>query len=157
MVVRPCDRNSKSINHSTGQFRTFLWLVKLFVKGRNFCGTLHLFICTWFLTFSSWKYWVWWTWIFFPTLNWIFAGYTGNKNPVKNPVHETRNVKLENVTNQVQINWGTDFLADCRTKVRLFDKVEVLGLSCLYNRTEIDKVWVLSAKRLWIWSSFKYN
>ena len=63
-----------------------------------------------------------------------------SKNTGKNPVLETRNVKLENVTNQVQIDWGTGFLADCRTKVRLFDKVEVIGLSCLYNRTEIDKV-----------------
>ena len=32
-------------------------------------------------------------WIFFPSLNWIFADYTGSKNPVqtgkKIPVHQT--------------------------------------------------------------------
>ena len=43
-------------------------------------------------------------------MNWIFAGYTGSKNPVqirkKNPVYQTRNFKLENVKNQVQIDRG---------------------------------------------------
>ena len=123
-----------------------IWILNYLskLKGRNFCGTLPLSICTWFLTFSSLKYRVW--------LTWIFAGFTKTvKIQEKKTVLETRNVKLENVTNQVQINWGTGFLADCRTKARLFDKVEVLGWNCLYNRTEIDKVWVLSAKRLWIW------
>jgi hypothetical protein len=43
-------------------------------------------------------------------LNWIFADYTGNKNPVqtrkKNPVHQTQNFKQEIVKNQVQIDRG---------------------------------------------------
>ena len=46
-------------------------------------------------------------WIFFPSLNWIFAGYRGSKNPVqtrkKNPDHQNRDFKLKNVKNQVQI------------------------------------------------------
>ena len=37
---------------------------------------------------------------FFPSLYWIFAGYTGSKNPV----HLTRYFKLDNVKNQVQID-----------------------------------------------------
>ena len=36
---------------------------------------------------------------FFPSLNWIFAGYTGSKNPI----HQTQNFKLENDKNQVHI------------------------------------------------------
>ena len=44
-------------------------------------------------------------------MNWIVAGYTGSKNPIqtgkKNPVQQTRNFKLENVKNQVQIDRGS--------------------------------------------------
>ena len=67
----------------------------------------HLSICTWFLPFSSLKFQVWWTG-FFSSSNWIFAGYTGSKNPVqtrkKNPVHQTWNFKLENFKNEMQID-----------------------------------------------------
>jgi hypothetical protein len=38
-------------------------------------------------------------------MNWIFAGYTGSKNPV----YQTGNFKLENVKNQVQIDRGIAF------------------------------------------------
>ena len=65
-----------------------------------------LSICTWVLTFSSSKFRVSWTLFFVPSLNLIFAGYTGSKNPVqtggKKPVQQTQNFKLENVQNQVQ-------------------------------------------------------
>ena len=41
-------------------------------------------------------------------MKWIFVGYTGSKNPVqtmkKDPVHQTRNFKLDNIKNQVQID-----------------------------------------------------
>ena len=40
---------------------------------------------------------------FFPSLNWIFAGYSDSKNPI----HQTWYFKLENVKNQVQIDRGT--------------------------------------------------
>jgi hypothetical protein len=39
-------------------------------------------------------------WIFFPSLNWIFAGYTGSKNQA----HQTCNFKIDNVRSQVQID-----------------------------------------------------
>ena len=51
--------------------------------------TIRLSIFTWFLTFSSLKYKIWQTG-FFSSFQWIFAGYTGSKNPV----HQTRNLKL---------------------------------------------------------------
>ena len=67
------------------------------------CEIYHLFICTWFFTFSSLKYRVWWT-------GFLQATYSGSKNSVqtrkKNPVHQTRNFKLENVKNQLQIDKG---------------------------------------------------
>ena len=65
-----------------------------------------LSICTWFLTLSSLKFRVD-ELDFSPSLNWIFTAFVACKNPVqtrkKNPVHQTRNFKLKNIKNQVQI------------------------------------------------------
>ena len=47
------------------------------------------------------------------SLNWIFAGYTGSKNPVQTSNKsslQTGNFKLENVKNQVQIDRGTGMI-----------------------------------------------
>ena len=41
-------------------------------------------------------------WVFFTSLNWIFVSYKGSKNPV----HQTRIFKIDNVKNQVQIDRG---------------------------------------------------
>ena len=54
-------------------------------------------------------------WIFFHSLNWILAGYTGSKNPVqtRKKIHF---IKLENVKNQVQIDRGYSSSYSTRSK-----------------------------------------
>ena len=75
-----------------------MWLKSGKNHDKTFCHAcpevVPLSICTWFLTFSSWKYQVWWTWFFFLVWTWFLQA-----TKAVNQVYQTRNFKQENIKN----------------------------------------------------------
>ena len=70
---------------------------------------IPLSICTWFLQFSSLKYWVWWIeFLVYFKLEFyrLQQAEKSSSNWEKNPVYQTGYLKLENCKNQVQIDRG---------------------------------------------------
>ena len=108
-------------------------------------------------------------WIFFPRLNWIFAGYTGSNNPdqtwQKNQIRQTGNFKLENFKNQVQVHRGIvmDMLMPHALLSTISEKLQACLTSLAWqfvqwnykenNRQDLNAKYILNTEGAPEWSS----